>query len=352
MKKVWLGLLLPFMVLSSCATEPGPPQSGRRDYTWTSMRVTNLPSDMFYSITGNSPTNIYVGGDQGLWRFDGTRWQQVSSTFLSSVCVTPSGKVWGVKGSMIYLHEPSQSGQPMREIRDFTNAYSDYPNVIFNNIWCDADNNVYALGWAYKTERDIRELVSFLARYDGRTWQTVPNSKIRYMTLLNIAREGNSTRYYLNATRTDSLSIFPRGYTNFELDTRANSFRQIYSGIILRGIFSIQKSVVFFDEFKAFKYQLNAFEVWKDFTGSEWTMGILYGRNDNDIFIYNYRKEGMDVLHYNGENISMVYPGNQVIGDQNRLFGAVLFEKDIFILSEDNPATSNRVIKIIHGKLP
>jgi hypothetical protein len=357
-----LFLLLACLVIGSCSekpTETTPPiddeanlPAGRRDYEWTVMEITPLNYDYFFSITGTSPQNVYAGGGQGLWHFNGESWSKVSDTFLHGISATPSGKVWGVELSKAFLYEPQRAGQPMIESKDFTGAYPDYPNVILNNVWSDADNNVFVYGYAYKTE-DQRLCVAFIAHFNGSTWTTHPITKIPNNIPLILFRDTQSSNTYLiSCGENDENGFVPfRRYTIFKLKFPSNQAERLYESPIPRVVWNIGRNTLYMDTCQAFTYDKGRFNLWKDFSEYGYRLSCLFGRHSKDMFSYKVRDVGYDLVHYNGEDLAMIYEGNTNPQDFSQMYQMLVYEKDIFILSERNPAHGNYKTIIIHGKL-
>jgi uncharacterized pyridoxamine 5'-phosphate oxidase family protein len=355
-------VLLVCLAIGSCAEKPTETPSsiddeanlpaGRRDYEWRVMEITPFNYDYFFSITGTSPQNIYAGGGQGLWHFNGQSWRKVSDTFLHGISATPSGKVWGVELSKVFLYEPQRAGQPMIESRDFTGTYPDYPNVILNNVWNDADNNVFVYGFAYKSE-DQRLCVAFIARFDGQRWSLVPNSKINFHAVFDFNRAQYDSKYlHFTAGENDSTSFVPpRRYKILRYNLLQDTIEDFYSGSVLRGAWNVGSHTYFIDIDKVYICKNNQFELWKDFSNTGKVMGFLFGRHSKDMFSFGYRDVGCDLLHYNGEDLVMIYEGNTNPQDYSRMYQMLVYEKEIFILSERNPANAAYKSIIIHGKL-
>jgi len=355
-------LLFVCLAIGSCAEKPTETPSsiddeanlpaGRRDYEWRVMEITPFNYDYFFSITGTSPQNIYAGGGQGLWHFNGQSWRKVSDTFLHGISATPSGKVWGVELSKVFLYEPQRAGQPMIESRDFTGTYPDYPNVILNNVWNDADNNVFVYGFAYKTE-DQRLCVAFIAHFNGSSWTTQPITKIPHNIPLILCRDMKSSNtYIISCGENDKNGFVPfRRYTVFKLNFSLNQAERLHGSMIPRVVWNIGRKTLYMDTSQIFTHDKGRFDLWKDFSECGQRLSCLFGRHAKDMFSYRVRDVGYDLLHYNGENLAMIYEGNTNPQDYSSMYQMLVYDKEIFILSERNPANAAYKSIIIHGKL-
>ncbi|MCC6747830.1 MAG: hypothetical protein IT371_09250 [Deltaproteobacteria bacterium] len=158
--------------------------------------VTVPTSDLFQSIAGTSPTDIYADSGVRLWHYDGVSWtvrasarppgQRLwmlgSSTLLSAVPSTPSvfdgtgwtyldapmpcSFVWG-KGTKDLLAaggNVNRSGLYRYDGTRWTWLRSGITLEDFHDVWGASASSVYAAGTS-----------GTLARFDGKTWRLIPS---------------------------------------------------------------------------------------------------------------------------------------------------------------------------------
>jgi hypothetical protein len=330
-----ISLTIVFLELSCNSNPVASEEPGRRDYTWKVDTLTVPNGDLFYlfSLWGSSPTDIWAVGSGStalvtLWHYDGAHWSRNTSSISSNLMC-----VYGFSQNDVWVTS-SPGGIYHYNGQQWSLAYANsipgtYPG--FDNIWGDASNDVYAVGaidtisGGYKGE---------IAHYNGSSWNLVAISD--YRVGFNGIKRGvkESNKYYLVGTRFESM-----GDTSKVFVLDSNSLIEIYSGTKRINVNEINGRIYFTQAGgkQILKYTNSSFQVWKDFSSSDITLGLLWGRNELDIFTQAYKSGIYGLGHYNGTDWTLLYEMKAAISD------IAIFEKDIFILS------SNRII--IHGQL-
>jgi hypothetical protein len=335
----FLCIILAF-INADCSNNPvTPPDNtpGRRDYTWTVDTLKANPGDLFHmsSLWGSNPTDIWAVGsadasDLSLWHYDGVNWSRNTSRLSSNLMC-----VYGFAQNDVWMTDAPGKGVYHFNGQQWSNVYNytDPGTYLYaTNIWGESSNNIYVAG-AISTISS-GDYKGTIMHYDGNTWNfvSIPDYKVG----LNRIRRGRkeSNKYYISGTRFEST-----GDTNKLFELEGNSFREINSGTEGINVNEINGRMYFTQAGgkQILKYANSGFQVWKDFTGTDITLGLLWGRNEMDIFTQAYKAGVYGVGHYNGTDWVLLYQLTAPISD------IAIFKNDIFILY------NHRII--IHGKI-
>ena len=322
-----------------CLNCPEDLEPGRRDYIWTVDTLKANPWDLFYlfSLWGSSPTDIWATGSGGasdvtLWHYDGVSWTRDLSCLSSNMmCVFgfAQNDVWAcdAPGRGVYHFNGTQWSVA------YTYEDAGLTRLGLDDIWGNSPDNIYAVGSIDSITGGGYKCV--IMHYDGSTWKFVPIPD--YKVGLNRIRRGvrESNKYYISGTRFENTGNTAKA---FELD--GNSLKEIYSGKKGINVSEINGRLYFTQAGgkQILTYTSSDFQVWKDFSSTDITLGLLWGRNEMDIFTQAFKAGLYGVGHYNGTDWVLLYQMTEPISD------LLLFEKDLFILYDNNV--------IVHGKLP
>lgn len=323
-------------VFFSCekGTEPEQLKPGRRDYTWTEDTLDiQLPNMLtFRHIVGNSPDDIWVGTldasyDASLWHYNGEEWQSVyfPGYATSALWLFEDGTLWaGTKESKIWKRENG-------EWTESCNLELDgFDRILIFDFYAETKSNIYAIGCAVNPIDN--GYTSILLHFDGSKWNFKDIPEIKGV-FHQIEYDKNSKLFFILGTSDEKANFIELLYTFDGVETQKISKSDL--GFSLS---EIQNEVyINFSNQKVYKYKNNDFEIWKDFTGTDFQTSFE-GRSESDFF--NNSTKGLG--HYNGIDYKTVYETHLDL--QNR----VIFDNDIFIAAED---FENHKYIVLHGKL-
>jgi hypothetical protein len=348
------------LIFPSCSstTEPLADNStpGRRDYTWTVDTLINLgPHCSFDGIWGTSPTNVWVKADitndgtKTIWHYDGQNWKLFSYSSPNGY-VTPYS-IFGLSADNFWV------GGDENDIWRYKNGnfarfgiyeIENYGPAIFQKIWGEEENNIYAVGAIYNPN----DLVFYgvILHYDGEKWEYTykPNPAID-MQFKDIKRGTNDSKdYFVVGFKVDNVQGDSVGLFKYD----GKSLTKIYSEGLTAdihilpnypGMLKIGNDIYFGFKEKIYRYKNGGLVTCLDFTGQNISdLANFYGRSTKDLFIS--MKDGIG--HYNGSNLQTIfkykYVGNVGCSD------AAIFENEVFFLCHD---LEHFVDFIVHGKL-
>ena len=200
-----------------------------------------------------------------------------------------------------------------------------YYNTVFENIWGDSPDNIYAVGGATLKENSYKGIIM---HFDGTEFSyiQIPDKKLAY---IEIGKGNTNSSYLLNSLSVnDTAKIFKLSRTMLD---------EIYSGMKVVSFGGINKFLYVVIGKKIYKYSNNKLNLWKDFSNTLY-MGRIWGRSEKDMFFAAYKGVG----HYNGNNLKLLYATDMSI------FESIIFKEDVFFLCYDSTSGSS---VIIHGKL-
>ncbi|MCX6150727.1 MAG: hypothetical protein NTX22_09405 [Ignavibacteriales bacterium] len=313
-------------------------EPGSRNYEWT-VDTLNIPFNTLTRIWGSSPTDVWATGgggglDKTIWHFDGTKWStdNISKPIVpTSIFGFGTNDVWlGGDDGLIWHYNGSKWSQHTKfEIQN-------YSSTGLENIWGDAPDNVYAVGYA----ADGNSYKGIIMHYDGVKWQEVKilSVKISFVKIRR-AKNDNPNYYLLGFTSNlgeDSTRIY-------EFDGK--NIREIYAGrSILEeyGNFEVIGGKIYFQKGRGIYRFINGnFNL--TYYVNEPNFGLSYGgRSLKDLFLRMY--DG--IAHYNGTDLQYLYKLSDSNIAINGLF--LVFDKHVFFMAENR---SNGLNYIIRGKI-
>lgn len=337
MKKIFILSLLIILPLS-CSNPTDPYdnlQPGRRDYVWT-VDTLNIPFTVLTRIWGSSPTDVWAIGpggdlDKTIYHFDGASWSNDGiSRPLSPTAIFgfSNSNVWiGGLGGDIWNY----NGIDYLKIATVT--IPNYNFVVFEDIWGEAPNNIYSVGFA----QDGTTYRSVILKYDGVSWKNIDTYKMRNSFIKIRRGRTTSNDFYILGVGNEPFAED----TSFIYSFSGSSLIQIYKGLSnvneIAGIENINDEIYFLKGNKLFKYVNNNFQFFLD-VGEP---AAFLGRSSRDIFLGKLN----GISHYNGSDIQYLYQFND---PGIRIFMGIIFEKEVFFLVYD---FNNSLNLIIRGKL-
>ena len=246
--------------------------------------------------------NIYVGGTQGkIYKYDGNNWNEIAS-----------------------LKKDGHS------------------DIVFDNMWGESiwglTFSLYATG-AYQSDNEAYANNSVIAHYSNNKWEML-NTDSLYGIVERIFRNPKDNKVYILAigghNYTDSTTIW-------EYDK--GKYQKLYSNIWLHGLQAdlsfIGGEVYFIMGNKIAIRENYSFQTVLTVDNPKFYQRI-WGRNSKDIFLL--MTDGL--AHYNGTDIQYLFYFN--VTPRTQIFGASLFEKDVYFLVLEAQTNLNL---IYHGKL-
>ncbi|MDT3695715.1 MAG: hypothetical protein ROY99_04930 [Ignavibacterium sp.] len=331
-----LFLIALFVLTISCnTTEPTDNiKPGRRDYTWK-VDTLDIPFTTLQRIWGSSPDDVWAigpGGDKDktIYHFDGKKWKTdgISRPLApTSIFGFAPDNVWiGGRGGEIWHF----NGFNLSKI--FTMNITGYNFYGFENIWGDAINNVYAVGYA----EDGVTYKGIIALYDGVTWENldIPIIKNSFIKIQRGIKSNNN--YFILAYRFEQFAED----TSYIYEFDGLNLNKIYQGITttqeLAELACINGKIYIREGYNIFEYNNKKLDLLFKLPAE----ASISGRNIKDIFLAKI--DG--IAHYNGSDIQYLYH----FGNNISLSGEVIFDNEIFFLAYD---FNNSLNLVFRGKL-
>jgi hypothetical protein len=339
-KKILLTLTaVVLLILNSCGESGVEPelQPGRRDYVWTADTL-KIPVTYLEKIWGDSPDNVWAVGPGGrlsttIWKYDGNKW----ATDNISRGISPHG-VWGFGKNNVWAcgNEGriwNYNGTEWKQSIWFTKQNWD---IGFQEIWGDAPNSIYAVGFADSSSVRRAEII----KWDGSTWQGIKIPDFDTYGFIKIRRAANQQgNYFLlgwgeKSNGGDLLALFEFDGKNIWKIYEGDFNNQSWSNVE-----SIGDEIFFMIGNKICTYENNQFRTIIEINNFNYNQGF-FGRNEKDIII-----PMMDgIAQYNGTDIQYIYHYKGT----EETFSSTVLSNDIFILTND---FNNNTNIIIRGKL-
>ena len=335
--------VISLLILNSCDTNEALDDltPGRRDYTWT-VDTLNGINNPRYRMWGNSLEDIWAttGSDwkNSFSHFDGNNWKFYGVTNLIN-----ANAIYGFSASEIYAG--AENGQIWKYGGDDWNLFTelakdDRTDIVFSNIWGESSSDFYASG-AYPDEDGLFN-ESVIAHFVNGSWD-IMNTDDLFGIVSHIYKNFNDNKIYLiiigGTNYTDSTKIYE--YTQ-------NNYNLLYGNLWTKGLqadISLINNTVYFVMGNQIAIRVNNnFKTIVDVNNSNFYQRI-WGRNSKDIFLL--MTDGL--AHYNGSDIEyLFYFPLENIKPWTQIYGAALFEKDVFFLVSEPPTGLSLVY---HGKL-
>ena len=324
------------MLLNSCSDNPindvvnnGP---GRRDYIWEEDTL-KLPSGYGLSIGrnwGSSPNNIWLIGaassvKHGIWHYDGESWK-TDSIFRP---VYP-GAIYGFSRDNVWIGN-NWDGSTWHYNGVDWSKFSDidipgYRPFVYAGMWGSAPNNIYAVGLADRL--DLQDYKGVITHFNGSNWELVNIPDIPTV-FIGILYEKESGKYLIASVSHGDI-VKPYRLYVFDGQQLTEIFSSNNEGIT---VYEMNGNAYVIIGRKIYKYANNNLRLWKDFTGTQFVVGI-FGRNEEDFFTLNWDGIG----HYNGTDLKTIYPSDLL------LRSATIFSNEVFFYSQDEN-NSNIIIR-------
>jgi hypothetical protein len=130
------------------------------------------PYPTIYDVWGSSADDIYIAGEYGLWRFDGTLWSVVADVDYNFFCEAVSGTASNDVHAFCHDSAWHFDGQ------DWTPFYLN-PEPFLPQLWVDDWDRAYVAGGLVL---DIDDVDGIVASWDGTDWSTVSDELPRNPT--------------------------------------------------------------------------------------------------------------------------------------------------------------------------
>jgi len=334
-----LVLIIFFLLLTiiSCSKNPvepkeEPPPPGRRDYVWT-VDTIKVPFFIIERIWGSSPDDVWIVGpggglDQTIWHYDGIRWKTDGiSRGISPNCI------WGFSRDNIWI--AGSEGQiwhynGIRWERNYHYVRDDY--YAFQEIWGDAPDNIYALGF---TETNGVRRASML-RYNGDMWKELYVPPFSYSFIRMRKDTKGSKNLFIYGIGRDSNQKIISAIFEYNGKTISKIFETYFNQKTNPHIQEIRDKIYILIGNTINKYINNQFVPFyaielQNFGGQFW------GRNENDIFFRML--DG--IVHYNGITSEYIYKFNTSVS----ISDAIIFKNTVYFIATDFNNNNNLIFK-------
>ena len=340
MKKIILIFIATIVVmLNTCSDNPVNPGDnvppGRRDYVWT-VDTIDIPFSTIRRLWGISPNDFWAivsGSDlsRTIWHYDGNIWTTDGiSRNLEPTAIFgfSSNNIWiGGSDGRIWYYD----GNVWNE--DTVLNVVPGKGIVFENIWGESRDNVYAVG-AY-TDDNLLFNNGVIAHYDGNAWSLVNIEPISN-SLVKIYKDFYTNQYFLrsikNSLQQDSTKILKFSGTNLT---------EIYGGTFSRenvaNMELIGREVYFVTGREINKYNGSQFETISVVNEPNYANGI-WGRNQKDLFLAML--DG--VAHYNGKDVQYLFKFDQ---STTHLTAGYVFDKVVFFSARNRIDGSTFIYK-------
>ena len=307
---------------------------GNRDYIW---KIDTLELDPFYylsSLWGSSPNDVWATGTAGIWHYDGISWKSFgyfSGINWSSIYGFSSDNIWATTSypGRIFHYD----GNNWNYSEEF--IYPGYSLTYIEDIWGDSPNNIFAVGAVGNPNTSPKAIV---LHFDGVGWKwvNIPNIEAGFFKIVKDYKE--TGKYYLFGENV----IYDTTTTPVTIVGFVEKIFQYNGGTKIKEIYSSQTEIRFVNEINGrvyftssgkstiWKYLNSKFEVWKDFSDTDYTIGTLVGRSAMDLFCYSGSSQNFNksiLTHYNGTDIQPLFKADN-------FFGLRIVDSDIFIIVE------------------
>lgn len=331
--------------LSCNTTEPiDNTLPGRRDYVWTVDTLQGINNPRF-RMWGSSPTDIWAttssNWENSISHYDGTSWISYGIPGLA----TPK-TVYGFSSTEVYIGE-SGSGRIWKFDGNNWNQFAQltkdgHNNIWIENIWGQSPSNFYAFG-AYPDSNGLAN-GSVISHYSNGNWVNINRDELKGV-VEHFYTNSPDNKKYLQLIRVGGIEFIDSTIIYEYLN---DGFKKIYSSFESKGtqaeISLINNEVIFILGNQIANRINNQFQTILNVTNPNFYQRI-WGRNTKDIFLL--MTDGL--AHYNGTDIEYLFYftlANEKPWTQ--IYGAALFEKDVFFLVDEAPSGLSLVY---HGKL-
>jgi hypothetical protein len=317
-------------------------QPGRRDYTWT-VDTIDAPGDTYYRMWASSPTDVWATShgdwDKSVAHFDGLRW----STYGINGIIVPSA-VYGFAWNSIFI--TAENGEVWKydgSWKKFAQLTKDgHMDIAFNDIWGVTSNDFYVFGGYPDTLGAYNN--SVIAHYYNNKWSMMDTKEINGV-VSKLYQNFQDNKIYILTYKLGG-GINPDSSIIYEYEQ--GNFKKIYSSIWTGGLQAdisfINNEVYFILGNEIAKRANGQFQTFLQVNNPNFYQRI-WGRNSKDIFLL--MTDGL--AHYNGSDMEYLF--HFTLGDikpWTQIYGAALFDKDVFFLLDEPPTHLNL---IYHGKL-
>ena len=335
-----------FLIFNSCDTNEALDDltPGSRDYTWTIDTLDGINNPR-YRMWGSSPTDIWAttesNWENSISHFDGEKW----SSYGISGLATPF-TIYGFSNTEVYIGE-AVSGRIWKFDGNNWNQFAQltkdgYNNIWIENIWGQSPSNFYAFG-AYPDSNGLAN-GSVISHYSNGNWVNVNRDELKGV-VEHFYTNSPDNKNYLRLTRVGGVEFIDSTIIYEHINS---GFKKIYSSLESKGtkadIALINDEVIFILGNQIARRTNDQFQTILNISNSNFYQRI-WGRSDKDIFLL--MTDGL--AHYNGSDIEYLFYfplGN--IKPWTQIYGAALFENDVFFLVYEPPTGLSLVY---HGKL-
>jgi len=328
----------------SCKKSPTEPtdntQPGRRDYVWT-VDTLSAPYNTFFRIWGSSPKDVWTVSPPGsfhqsIFHFDGNTWSTDGIFRLfapSAIFGFTSNDVWtaGSDGD-IWRYDGNNWKKFVKLTKDGHN------DIVFDNMWGESQNDIYAIG-AYHDNNGLPNH-SVIAHYVNNEWKMFNTDSIKGI-VEHLYKDKNGEQLYMQVINQGGGEYYDSTiiYEYFQ-----GNYNKLYSSVWTEGLqadISLINNEVYFILGSQIAKRINNQFVTVLQVDNPNFYQRMWGRNSKDIFMF--MTDGL--VHYNGSDMIYLQHFDK---PRTQIFGAALFEKEVFFLVSEGQTNLNL---IYHGVL-
>jgi hypothetical protein len=314
---------------SSCKKNPVEPdlEPGRRDYTWTADTI-NSYMDGVFRIGGTSINSLWAVGPSGngntIRKYNGQTWSAIANPFTqdaATICCLGDNNVWATVAYGSIWHYDGTWKQTM----EYTE--SDVREFLFQDFYANTSNDIFLAGVAFYNNNLSRGVIM---HYQNNKWVKEYNADDN-SDYIRINKDVNyPDHYFIYSLKWSQKS--GQGDTTTYLKYDGNRMETIYSEQHFNNggslISQIGGRLYFGMKDGIYRYNDNQLKrfIQMPVSNSDWHMP--FGRSEKDFFI----SDETGILHYNGTDTQRVIN----YGQTGTYLDAVVFDKDVFILSTPN----------------
>jgi hypothetical protein len=317
----------------SCdTTEPPEDKPGRRDYIWTVDTLAGLNSPR-YRMWGSSPSDVWAtttsNWDVSISHFDGSKW-----TSYGVPGIIQPNAVYGFSSNNIFLGDENGKiwwfdAGSWKLFAELRKEGTDF--IMFENIWGKLPTDFFAVGNG--PDENLYANISVIAHYINNKW-IMHNTDALIGDVVHLYKNEPDNKIYFRLTKIGGIVHID---STIIYEYAKEKYLKVYSSIETQGLQAdislINNEVYFILGNQIAKRKNNQFQTLLTIDNPNFYQRI-WGRSSKDIFLL--MTDGL--AHFNGSDIEYLF--HFTFGQATpwtQIYGAALFEKEVFFLIDEPP---------------